>query len=141
MSQNNSNDRAAMLAQIETINQVNGFDPAPFAVDYTDLGTGEVAQAPPGDDPDRMVPPEISGGPDCGAGQPGKRLLCGNCTGCTQAIKIRLTAIWRRLRLPEAFVKTSPRYRPESGRRRRRWESLFATPGLAIAVLHGRGKI
>lgn len=41
MSQNNSNDRAAMLAQIGTINQVNGFDPTPFAVDYADLGTGE----------------------------------------------------------------------------------------------------
>ena len=47
MSQNNSNDRAAMLAQIETINQVNGFDPAPFAVDYTDLGTGEVRKRLP----------------------------------------------------------------------------------------------
>lgn len=47
MSQNNSNDRAAMLAQIETINQVNGFDPTPFAVDYTDLGTGEVRKRLP----------------------------------------------------------------------------------------------
>ncbi|MCM1508795.1 MAG: hypothetical protein NC177_16935 [Ruminococcus flavefaciens] len=41
MSQNYSNDKAAMLAKIETINQVEGFDPTPFAVDYTDLGTGE----------------------------------------------------------------------------------------------------
>lgn len=42
MSQNYSNDKAAMLARIETINQVEGFDPTPFAVDYADLGTGEV---------------------------------------------------------------------------------------------------
>ena len=31
MSQNNSNDKAAMLAMIEKINEVSGFDPAPFA--------------------------------------------------------------------------------------------------------------
>ena len=37
MSQNNSNDKAAMLAKIEGINEVEGFDPTPFAVDYTDL--------------------------------------------------------------------------------------------------------
>ena len=42
MSQNNSNDKAAMLAKIEGINEVEGFDPTPFAVDYTDLETGEV---------------------------------------------------------------------------------------------------
>ena len=42
MNQNNPNSKAAMLAKIETIHQVDGFDPAPFAVDYTDLGSGEV---------------------------------------------------------------------------------------------------
>ena len=47
MSQNNSNDKAAMLARIETINKVDGFDPAPFAVDYTDLETGEVRKRLP----------------------------------------------------------------------------------------------
>lgn len=47
MSQNYSNDKAAMLARIETINQVEGFDPTPFAVDYADLGTGEVRKRLP----------------------------------------------------------------------------------------------
>lgn len=47
MSQNNSNDKAAMLAIIETINKVEGFDPTPFAVDYTDLNTGEVRKRLP----------------------------------------------------------------------------------------------
>ena len=47
MSQNNSNDKAAMLAKIEGINKVDGFDPAPFAVDYTDLETGEVRKRLP----------------------------------------------------------------------------------------------
>ena len=42
MSQNNSNDKAAMLAKIENINKVDGFNPAPFAVDYTDLQTYDV---------------------------------------------------------------------------------------------------
>ena len=47
MSQNNSNDKAAMLAMIEKINEVSGFDPAPFAVDYTDLNTGEMRKRLP----------------------------------------------------------------------------------------------
>lgn len=47
MSQNNSNDKAAMLAMIEKINEVDGFDPTPFAVDYTDLGTGETRKRLP----------------------------------------------------------------------------------------------
>ncbi|MEY8389803.1 hypothetical protein D3Z47_02040 [Lachnospiraceae bacterium] len=47
MSQNNSNDKAAMLAMIEKINEVSGFDPTPFAVDYTDLSTGEVRKRLP----------------------------------------------------------------------------------------------
>ena len=43
--QNGSNMRSrkeAMLAQIGKINEVPGFDPSPFVVDYTDLNTGEV---------------------------------------------------------------------------------------------------
>lgn len=47
MSQNNSNDKAAMLAKIATINAVEGFDPSLFAVDYTDLTTGEVRKRLP----------------------------------------------------------------------------------------------
>ena len=47
MSQNNSNDKATTFALIETINQVEGFDPVPFAVDYTDLGTGETRKRLP----------------------------------------------------------------------------------------------
>lgn len=35
-------DKAVMLAKIESINKVDGFDPAPFAVEYGDLNTGEV---------------------------------------------------------------------------------------------------
>lgn len=47
MSQNNSNDKLANLVLIEKINQVDGFDPTPFAVDYTDLTTGEVRKRLP----------------------------------------------------------------------------------------------
>ncbi len=47
MSQNNSNDKAAMLAKIDSINKVDGFDPTPFAVDYADLGSGEVRKCLP----------------------------------------------------------------------------------------------
>lgn len=41
------NNKAAMLAKIENINRVEGFDPAPFAVEYTDLNTGEVRKRLP----------------------------------------------------------------------------------------------
>lgn len=47
MSQNNSNDKAAMLAKIETINHVDGFDPAPLAVDYIDLNSNETRKRLP----------------------------------------------------------------------------------------------
>ena len=47
MSQNNSNDKAAMLPYIENINKVEGFDPTPFAVEYTDLNSGEKSKRLP----------------------------------------------------------------------------------------------
>lgn len=47
MSQNNSNEKAAMLAKLAEINKVEGFDPTPFAVEYTDLNTGEVRKRLP----------------------------------------------------------------------------------------------
>lgn len=47
MSQNNSNEKAAMLAKLAEINKVDGFDPTPFAVEYTDLNTGEVRKRLP----------------------------------------------------------------------------------------------
>lgn len=47
MNQNNANQKAAMLAQIENINKVEGFDPTPFAIDYTDLETGETRKRLP----------------------------------------------------------------------------------------------
>ena len=37
----NGNDNSAALAKIATINIVEGFDPAPLAVEYTDMNTGE----------------------------------------------------------------------------------------------------
>ena len=47
MSQNNSNDKQAMMAVIENINKVEGFDPAPFAVDYTNLNSQETRKRLP----------------------------------------------------------------------------------------------
>lgn len=41
MSLNNSNDKAAMIAKIEEINKVDGFDPTPLAVEFTDLNSSE----------------------------------------------------------------------------------------------------
>jgi len=40
-------ERAKMLAKIETINRVDGFDPSPFAVDYVDLNTQETRKRLP----------------------------------------------------------------------------------------------
>lgn len=42
MNQSKTTEKGVMLAKIESINRVDGFDPAPFAVEYADLNTGEV---------------------------------------------------------------------------------------------------
>lgn len=47
MSENLSNVKNAMLQRLSSINQVEGFDPAVFAVDYTDLNTGETRKKLP----------------------------------------------------------------------------------------------
>ena len=40
-------DKNTMLAEIAKINAVDGFDPTPFAVDFTDLSTGETRKRLP----------------------------------------------------------------------------------------------
>ena len=40
-------DKTTMLAEIAKINAVDGFDPTPFAVDFTDLSSGEVRKRLP----------------------------------------------------------------------------------------------
>lgn len=47
MSQNKETDKAAMRAVISKINAVEGFDPEPFAVEYTDLESGETRKRLP----------------------------------------------------------------------------------------------
>ena len=47
MSQNNSNEKNAMLSVIGTLNAVEGFDPAQFAEDYYDLETGKTVKKLP----------------------------------------------------------------------------------------------
>lgn len=47
MSPNNSNDKTTAMEMIAKLNAVEGFDPAPFAVDYADLNTGETRKRLP----------------------------------------------------------------------------------------------
>lgn len=47
MGQNNSIDKSSNMELIATINQVDGFDPSAFAVDYVDMNTGEVRKRLP----------------------------------------------------------------------------------------------
>ena len=47
MSQNNSNDKMAMMPQIENINKIEGFDPTPFAIEYGDLSNGQTRKRLP----------------------------------------------------------------------------------------------
>jgi hypothetical protein len=42
-----NNDKSAALTKISTINAVEGFDPTPLAVDYTDMNTGETRKRLP----------------------------------------------------------------------------------------------
>lgn len=41
MTQNSNTEKAAQMAVLNQIHSVEGFDPAPFAVEYTDLNSGE----------------------------------------------------------------------------------------------------
>lgn len=43
----NNNDKSAAMAKIATINAVEGFDPTPLAVDYTDMNTEETRKRLP----------------------------------------------------------------------------------------------
>lgn len=47
MSNNNLNDKSAMLAKIAEINAQEGFNPSVFVVDFTDLSTGETRKCLP----------------------------------------------------------------------------------------------
>ena len=74
MSQNSSNDKAAMLATLDRIQKVEGFDPTPFAVEYTDLNTQETRKRLPVmiqmawfrlRYPEGRIAVEVSPGKDC----------------------------------------------------------------------------
>lgn len=74
MSQNSSNDKAAMLAALDRIQKVEGFDPTPFAVEYTDLNTQETRKRLPVmiqmawfrlRYPEGRIAVEVSPGKDC----------------------------------------------------------------------------
>ena len=95
---------------INKINAVEGFDPTPYAVDYTDLGTGETRKRLP-------VMAQIAW---FRLKYPEGRISV-QAAGCTPATKTRQTAFWQRLRPPGAIWRTNPPFRPENGRRRRRW--------------------
>ena len=47
MNQGSLNEKAEMLKKISSINQVEGFDPAPFALEYTNLNTNETRKSLP----------------------------------------------------------------------------------------------
>ena len=47
MTKNDTKEKTGMLDKIASINAVDGFDPTPFAVDYTDLNSGETRKRLP----------------------------------------------------------------------------------------------
>lgn len=47
MNQGSLNEKAEMLKKISSINQVEGFDPTPFALEYTNLNTNETRKSLP----------------------------------------------------------------------------------------------
>ena len=78
MSQNNSNAKTAMLAKLDSIHKVEGFDPSPFAVDYTDLNKQATRKRLPVmiqmawirlKYPDGRIAIQVSPGKDCSVGQ------------------------------------------------------------------------
>ncbi len=47
MTKNDNKEKTGMMDKIASINAVEGFDPTPFAVDYTDLNSGETRKRLP----------------------------------------------------------------------------------------------
>lgn len=129
MSQNNSNEKAAMLAKIETIHQVDGFDPTPFAVDYTDLGTGEVRKRLPVmiqmawfrlKYPEGRIAVQVNPAKDCFVAT----------AACIQTIRMRRTVIWQKRRHPEDIVRRNLQFHHGNGHRRLLLELLYEMQAL-----------
>ena len=113
MSQNNSNAKTAMLAKLDSIHKVEGFDPSPFAVDYTDLNTQETRKRLPVmiqmawfrlKYPEGRIAIQVSPGKDC----------------FVATARIRLTAILQKLQRQGARMPPSHLCHRGNGRRRQR---------------------
>ena len=125
MSQNNSNQKTAMLDAISNINRVDDFDPTPFAVDYTDLNTNETRKRLPVMIQMawfRLKYPEGK----IALLQPQKFI---------RATGIRSSATLLRQRLPEDYVKRNRPFLLVNGRKPPQLESRFEMPDLDFNLL------
>lgn len=136
----NSNEQSKMLAlkQLNTINNVEGFDPEAFAVEFTDLSTGE----------------KMSG---CrwsfkwpGSGwyirrgkllfrYPAEKIVLLRLLVSMPTIRIRWSAIWRKPQHQEVYRQQSRQSLPGNGRRQRLLGSHLVMLG-SVTFAIGRQK-
>ena len=114
----NSNEQSKMLAlkQLNTINNVEGFDPEAFAVEFTDLSTGKKMKRLPVVIqmawfrlvyPQGKIAVQVSSG----------RIAFLQLLVSMPTIRIRWSAIWRKLQHQEVYRQQSRQFRPGNGRR------------------------
>lgn len=111
---------------LNTIHKVVGFDPAAYAVEYTDLYTGEIRKRLPVMAqmawfrlvyPEGKISVSVSSGKDCSWPRP----------GYIPATRILQSAIWLRLPPPAVQIPASLLFPPGNGHRRQPLESPFGT--------------
>ena len=114
MSEHISNEKNAMIQKLGTINQVEGFDPTPFAVEYTDLTTGESRKRLPVmiqmawfrlKYPEGRIAVQVSR----------VKIALWLQPASTPVIRTDRTAIWQKLRPREGRMPPSRQFPQESG--------------------------
>ena len=108
------------------INRVEGFDPAAFAVEYTDMNTGEVRKRLPVmiqmawfrlKYPEGRIAVEVTPAKDCLWRKPGS----------IPTIRTARSATWLKPQPPGGLTRTIPRFPPGNGPRLRPWALPCAT--------------
>lgn len=134
MSQNSSNDKAAMLATLDRIQKVEGFDPTPFAVEYTDLNTQETRKRLPVmiqmawfrlKYPEGRIAVEVTPGKDCFVAT----------ARVYPSYKDPVDCFWRRLQRRVGRMHPSHPYPRENGHRQQRSGLLSEMQALGFSFL------
>ena len=120
-----------MLQKIGSINRVEGFDPTPFAVEYTDMNTGESRKRLPVMIQMAWFRLKYPEGRIAVGGEAPPGTASWPRPGSIPATRTARSAFWRKPPPPVARTRPAPRCLPGSGPRPPLWASPCATPASA----------